>query len=281
MQFQHSTINCKGKLLSLEQPIVMGILNVTPDSFYDGGKHKSFGLQLAQVEKMLGEGAAVIDIGGMSSRPGAEVIDETTELKRVIPIIGEVAKGFPSAIISIDTVHSRVAEAAIGAGAHIVNDISAGSIDPKMYETVTALGVPYVLMHAKGRPRDMQQQPVYENVSLEILDFFIKEIGKLRQLGVKDIIVDPGFGFGKTVAHNYQLLKNTHVFRMLETPILVGISRKSMIYKILKIKPSEALNGTTALHITALQQGAKILRAHDVKEATECIRLFRKLEEIE
>ncbi len=281
MLFQHNTINCKGKLISLEHPIVMGILNVTPDSFYDGGKHKSFDLQLAQVEKMLQEGATIIDIGGMSSRPGAEVIDEMTELERVVPIVEKVARTFPNAFISIDTVQSKVAKAAVDSGAHIINDISAGSIDNRMYETVAKLAAPYILMHMKGKPQGMQHHPVYENVTLEVLDFFINEVGKLRELGVKDIVVDPGFGFGKTVDHNYQLLKQIHVFRILETPILVGISRKSMIYKTLNIKSSDALNGTTALHMTALQEGAKILRVHDVKEAMECIHLFRKLEEIE
>ena len=279
MLFQQTTINCNGRLLSLERPLVMGILNVTPDSFFDGGKHKRLDGQLQQVEKMLKEGAAFIDIGGMSSRPGAAIIDEQEELNRVLPIIEKVSQQFPEVLISIDTVHSEVARKAIAAGASIINDISAGRIDPRMYETVAELGVPYILMHTQGTPKEMQSNPVYENVALEILDFFIKEIGQLRALGVKDVIVDPGFGFGKTIDHNYELLKKTHVFKILETPILAGISRKSMIYKFLNATPNEALNGTTALHIIALQQGAKILRVHDVKEAVECIRLYEKLEE--
>ena len=256
----------------------MGILNVTPDSFYDGGKYQGLDGQLHQVEKMLKEGATFIDIGGMSSRPGAGIIDEKEELERVLPAIEKINKTFPEAILSIDTLRSYVAKQAIEAGASIINDISAGRIDPQMYETVAELGTPYILMHMQGTPQQMQQNPTYKNVALEILDFFIAEIGKLRSLGVKDIIVDPGFGFGKTVDHNYELLQKMHVFKMLEVPILAGISRKSMICKVLKVSPTNALNGTTALHVIALQQGAKILRAHDVKEAMECIRLFGILE---
>ncbi len=280
MLFQHSTLNCKGHLINLETPAVMGILNVTPDSFYDGGKHQQLDEQLQQVEKMLNEGATFIDIGGMSSRPGANIIDEKEELERVLPVIQKIKETFPEALISIDTIQSSVAKRAIEAGASIINDISAGRIDPRMYETVAELGAPYILMHMQGTPQQMQQDPTYKNVALEILDFFIKEIGKLRSHGVKDIIVDPGFGFGKSVEHNYELLNKTHVFKMLEVPILAGISRKSMICKVLKVNPANALNGTTALHMVALQQGAKILRVHDVKEAVECIRLFQQLEKL-
>ncbi|MEZ4932618.1 MAG: dihydropteroate synthase [Saprospiraceae bacterium] len=274
MLFQQTTINCNGQLVSLETPVVMGILNATPDSFYDGGKHQLLDGQLRQVEKMLKEGATFIDIGGMSSRPGAETISVEEELRRVMPVIEKVLDKFPETLISIDTIHSEVASAAVSAGASIINDISAGRIDTSMYETVASLGTPYILMHMQGKPQRMQENPTYQAVSLEVLDFFIHEIGKLRSLGVKDIIVDPGFGFGKTVEHNYELLKKMHVFKMLEVPILTGISRKSMICKVLKVNPEKALNGTTALHIVALQQGAKILRVHDVKEAVECIRLF-------
>lgn len=274
MLFQQTTINCNGQLVSLETPVVMGILNATPDSFYDGGKHQLLDGQLRQVEKMLKEGATFIDIGGMSSRPGAETISVEEELRRVMPVIEKVLDKFPETLISIDTIHSEVASAAVSAGASIVNDISAGRMDNKMYEMVASLGTPYILMHMQGEPQRMQENPTYQAVSLEVLDFFIHEIGKLRSLGVKDIIVDPGFGFGKTVEHNYELLKKMHVFKMLEVPILTGISRKSMICKVLKVNPEKALNGTTALHIVALQQGAKILRVHDVKEAVECIRLF-------
>lgn len=277
----HLTLNCSGKILSLHQPVVMGILNVTPDSFYDGGKYQNEKAVLNQVEKMLQDGAAIIDIGGMSSRPGAEIISEKEELNRVIPHLINIQKEFPDAIVSIDTINSKIAKAAIENGASLVNDISSGRIDEKMFETVAELGVPYVLMHMQGKPKDMQKNPNYENVIQEILDFFIKEIDKLQNLGIKDIVLDVGFGFGKTVQHNYQILKNLHVFKILEYPILAGISRKSMIHKVLDITPKEALNGTTALHMVALQQGAKILRVHDVKEAVEVVKLFNVLVENE
>ncbi|MEO1261633.1 MAG: dihydropteroate synthase [Bacteroidota bacterium] len=277
MRFQQTTLNCNGQLVSLERPAVMGILNATPDSFFDGGKYQGFDGQMFQVEKMLKEGATFIDIGGMSSRPGAEIIDVEEELKRVIPLITGTMKRFPETLISIDTVHAMVAEKAVAAGACIVNDISASSIDAEMYPTVAKLDVPYILMHMQGRPQQMQVNPTYENVALEVLDFFIAEVGKLRALGVKDLIIDPGFGFGKTIAHNYQLLTHLHTFKMLEAPILAGLSRKSMICKVLKVNPSNALNGTTALHMVALQQGAKILRVHDVEEAVQCVRLFEQL----
>jgi dihydropteroate synthase len=277
----HLTLNCSGKILSLHQPVVMGILNVTPDSFYDGGKYQNEKAVLNQVEKMLQDGAAIIDIGGMSSRPGAEIISEKEELNRVIPHLINIQKEFPDAIVSIDTINSKIAKAAIENGASLVNDISSGRIDEKMFETVAELGVPYVLMHMQGKPKDMQKNPNYENVIQEILDFFIKEIDKLQNLGIKDIVLDVGFGFGKTVQHNYQILKNLHVFKMLEYPILAGISRKSMIHKVLDITPKEALNGTTALHMVALQEGAKILRVHDVKEAVEVVKLHDVLVENE
>lgn len=279
MLYPQSTINCKGKLLSLENPIVMGILNVTPDSFYDGGNFQSDAQILKQAEKMIKEGAKILDIGGMSSRPGAEIVKESDELKRVIPSIQAIHENFPEAIISIDTINAKVANESVQVGASIVNDISAGRIDKRMYESVAKLNVPYILMHMQGvAPKTMQKEPVYEDVVLEILDFFIQEIGSLRQLGLKDIILDVGFGFGKSVQHNYQLLKKLHVYKILELPILAGISRKSMICKVLKVNPKDALNGTTALHLVALQQGAKILRAHDVKEAKEVIKLWEELQ---
>lgn len=274
---QHTTLNCKGKLISLEKPIAMGILNLTPDSFFDGGKHNSTENILAHVEKMIRDGATIIDVGGMSSRPGAEIIDQDLELKRVIPIIEQIHQSFPETIISIDTIRANVAREAVQHGAHIINDISAGRFDTKMYPTVAALGVPYILMHMLGKPSDMQLAPNYENVVQEILDFLICEVGKLRDLEIKDIILDVGFGFGKSLEHNFELLRNLHVFKMLEYPILAGISRKSMICKALKVNPDKALNGTTALHMVALQQGAKILRVHDVKEAVEVVKLFLKL----
>jgi len=273
-----STLNCKGKLLSLDDPIVMGILNVTPDSFFDGGQYQQVDNILKQTEKMLLEGAEIIDVGGMSSRPGAAIISEEEELKRVVPIIEKISEKFSETIISIDTVRAKVAREAIRAGAAIVNDISAGKIDENLYKTVAELGVPYILMHMQGKPENMQNQPQYTDVVLEVMDFFIAEIAKLRALGIKDIVLDPGFGFGKTVDHNFWLLKKMHVFKTLELPILAGISRKSMICKTLNVHPINALNGTTALHVVALQQGAKILRAHDVKEAVEVIKLHRKIE---
>lgn len=274
------TLNCRGQLVSLEKPIVMGILNVTPDSFYDGGRHTQLFSQLRQTEKMLKEGATIIDIGGMSSRPGAEIISEDVELKRVLPIISAIQEEFPKAIVSIDTVRGKVAEEAVNSGASIVNDISAGKMDESMYPTVSRLGVPYILMHMQGKPASMQNEPIYTDVVKDVLDFLIEEVGKLRTLNVKDIIIDPGFGFGKTVEHNYALLKKMHVFQMLDCPLLAGVSRKSMIYKVLETSAKEALNGTTALHMVALQQGAKILRVHDVKPAIETVRLWEQLEEI-
>jgi len=238
MLFPQKTINCKRRLISLENPIVMGILNITPDSFYDGGTNTDISKVLNKAEQMLLEGATILDIGGMSSRPGADIISVKEELNRVIPVITAIIKHFPDSILSIDTVQSLVAKAAIEAGASIVNDISAGKIDPEMYTTVAQLGVPYILMHMQGQPKNMQEEPTYEEVQLNVLDFLIEELGKLRTLGGKDVVIDPGFGFGKSIAHNYQLLKEMHT----------------------------------------LQQGASILRVHDVREAMETIRLFQYVE---
>ncbi|GAB4497898.1 MAG: dihydropteroate synthase [Saprospiraceae bacterium] len=278
---QQTTLNCRGQLLDLSRPLVMGILNVTPDSFFDGGRYSGKDAALKQAEKMLSEGAAILDIGGASSRPGAAEISEKEEFERVVPVIEVIKSHFSEAIISIDTWRASVAKAAIEAGASMVNDISGGQFDGKMFETVAALGTPYILMHMQGTPATMQQNPHYEDVVTEVLDFFIKKIEKLRALGVKDIVLDPGFGFGKTVEHNYQLLKNLHVFGSVTgLPVLAGISRKSMICKVLKVNPEHALNGTTALHIVALQQGAKILRVHDVREAVEVIKLWETLEQV-
>jgi dihydropteroate synthase len=276
MFYQKQTLNCRGRLVSLEEPLVMGILNLTPDSFYDGGRYISADDLLRQGEKMLMEGATFIDVGGMSSRPGAALVEENEERKRVLPAIESLHRRFPEALISIDTVRAVVAAESVAAGACLVNDISAGGFDEQMYPTVARLGVPYVLMHMQGTPDTMQKEPVYEDVVREVLDFFIRETGKLRTLGVRDILLDPGFGFGKTVAHNYRLLTMMHTFSMLECPVLAGISRKSMICKILGVAPANALNGTTALHMVALQQGAKILRVHDVGEAREVIQLWQQ-----
>lgn len=276
-----STLNCKGRFLSLEAPIVMGILNLTPDSFFDGGKCNHQDAILKQTEKMLKEGATIVDVGGMSSRPGAAVISPDEELNRVIPGIEAIVRAFPEAIISIDTIRARVARQAVAAGASIVNDISAGKLDLELYPAVAELGVPYILMHMQGRPENMQEAPAYQDVITEVYDFFVKEIAALRSLGIVDIILDPGFGFGKRVEDNYLLLKQMHAFQALDLPLLCGVSRKSMICKVLKKSPKDALNGTTALHVIALQQGAKLLRVHDVKEAMEAIRLWQQLEQTE
>lgn len=256
----------------------MGILNVTPDSFYDGGQYNEVDNALFQVEKMLEEGADIIDIGGMSSRPGAEIISTDEELQRVVPVVEKIAQKFPESIISIDTIKAKVAKDAIEAGGHIVNDISAGQFDSRFYQTVADLGVPYVLMHMNGSPKTMQVNPNYDNVVTHITDFFIQEVGILRGLGVKDIILDVGFGFGKTIEHNYQLLKQLGDFQIFDLPMMIGISRKSMIYKYLNIEAKDALNGTSVLHLAALQNGGNILRVHDVKAAKEVIQLWQMLQ---
>ncbi len=273
------TLNCNGRLIDLSRPVIMGILNRTPDSFFDGGRFSDENALLTQVEKMIREGAAMIDVGGASTRPGAEEVPQNEELRRVIPAIEAIKKHFPDTVISIDTWRAEVARDAVGSGASVINDISAGRFDPQMYRTVASLGVPYILMHISGTPQTMQQSPHYEDVVNEVLDFFILELEKLRTAGIKDIVLDPGFGFGKTVEHNYQLLKNLHVFEAVTgLPVLAGISRKSMICKVLKVKPEHALNGTTALHMVTLREGARILRVHDVKEAAEVIRLWETME---
>lgn len=273
-----TTLNFRGKLLDLERPLVMGILNTTPDSFFDGGRYTDVDAALRQAEKMLEQGAAIIDVGGMSTRPGAAVVDESEELKRVLGPIEAILQRFPEALVSIDTWRSKVAKAAVEAGAGMVNDVSAGRLDPQMYLTVARLRAPYVLMHMQGTPQTMQQNPVYTDVVQEILDFFIAEIAALKTAGVYDIVLDPGFGFGKSVQHNFQLLKQLSVFSTVTgLPVLAGISRKSMICKVLKVNPEKAINGATALHMAALQQGARILRAHDVREAMEVICLWETL----
>ncbi len=270
-------INSQGKLFHFDQPIVMGIINTTPDSFFEESRKLNVQEALKQTERMLFEGASIIDIGGMSSRPGAKIIDIEEEKKRVLPIIKSIISAFPNVILSIDTVHAEVAKSAVNEGAMIVNDISAAKIDDEMYAVVSDLNVPYILMHMQGKPTDMQEKPNYKDITLDVLDFFVDEIAKLRNKGVKDIIIDPGFGFGKSIKHNYELLKKVDALKILNVPILVGVSRKSMIYKTLEIEASSALNGTTALHMFALEKGANILRAHDVKEAMECIQLFNEL----
>lgn len=280
MLFPQTTLNCNGILLDLVDPVIMGILNVTPDSFYDGGKYLNEKNILQQVEKMLLEGASIIDIGGMSSRPGAIMISSEEEIARVLPVIQWIKRVFPQAILSIDTWRSEVAKACFEEGINIINDISGGQFDERLFETVASFkNVPFILMHIKGTPETMQAAPHYDNLLEEILQYFIEKAGKLRELGVKDIVLDPGFGFGKTIDHNYEILKKMHVFKIMDMPMLAGLSRKSMIYKYLGTSPQEALNATSALNMVALQQGAKILRVHDVKEANEVIKLFKKLSE--
>jgi dihydropteroate synthase len=271
------TINCRGKLITLETPLVMGILNVTPDSFYDGGKYFSEKEALNQAEKMILQGADILDIGGYSTRPNASDISEETEISRVIPAILAIKKAFPEVLLSIDTFRATVARRAVEAGANIVNDISGGQLDPQMFETVASLQVPYVLMHSRGNPQTMSQLCHYENILLEILHFFEERIQKLHILGVKDIILDLGFGFAKTSEQNFYLLKHLSYFKTLNKPILVGISRKSMIYKTLNITPEQALNGTSVLNSYAIGKGANILRVHDVQEAKQVIQLHQTL----
>ena len=269
------TLNCKGKLLSLEKPVVMGILNATPDSFYKGYLQNSPEEILILVEKMLTEGAGIIDIGGQSTRPGSQRISAAEETDRVVPLIELLHKHFAEAIFSIDTYYSAVATAAVQAGASMVNDISAGTMDERMIPAVAALKVPYICMHIKGTPETMQQQAVYDDVVKEVLDFFITKTEECRLAGIKDVIIDPGFGFAKTITHNFILLKNLTVFKMLNRPILAGLSRKSTIYKTLGVTVDEALNGTTVLNTIALMNGANILRVHDVKEAREAVELVK------
>ena len=268
------TLNCKGRLLVVDKPLVMGIINATPDSFFDGSRFIEVDEIVGKVEKMLSDGADLIDIGGQSTRPGSELISPDEEIKRVVPPIQAIIQKFPDAFISIDSFYSKVAIAAVNAGARIVNDISGGNMDKKMIETIAQLRVPYILMHMKGTPQTMQQNAVYENVNTEVLDFFIAKTNELNKAGILDLIIDPGFGFGKTIEHNFELLKNLSVFRMLDKPILVGISRKSTIYKTIGGTADEALNGTSVLNTIALMNGASVLRVHDVKEAKEAVTLF-------
>lgn len=267
-------LNCKGRLFTADGPVVMGILNATPDSFYTGGMPFDPERLTEKAALMIADGARILDIGGQSTRPGAPAVSAAEELDRVLPVIGSLRAAFPEILISIDTYRSLVAKKAVEAGADMVNDVSAGNMDPDMIPTVATLNVPYILMHMQGTPADMQQHPVYRDVAADILDFFLEKIRCCRHAGIKDIILDPGFGFGKTIAHNYLLLKELHTLGIAGLPLLAGLSRKSMIYRQLETDAAGALNGTTALHMLALQQGAALLRVHDVREASECIRLF-------
>lgn len=272
-----STINCNGELLDLSEPKVMGILNITPDSFYDGGKYSSMDLIINQVKEMIKNGCDILDIGAYSSRPGAKEISVNEEINRLMPVLEKIREEYSDLIISVDTFRSEVAKKVVNEfKVDIINDISGGNLDEKMFDTIAELKVPYIMMHMKGTPKNMQENPFYENVVKEVMAYFSEKVEKLKLMGVNDIIIDPGFGFGKTIGHNFQLLKYLDDFKIFELPILVGVSRKSMIYKFLDITPEMALNGTTALNTLALSGGANILRVHDVKEAKETIRLFNK-----
>lgn len=271
------TINCKGQLIDILQPKVMGILNVTPDSFFDGGHYKNASDILNQVERMHDEGAAFIDVGGYSSRPGADFVSESEELNRVVPVVELILKHFPKILISIDTFRSQVAKKTVEVGAALINDISAGKLDEQMIETVGKLGVPYIMMHMRGNPKTMQQDTDYDDLLKEIISYFGERIAEAHKAKINDIIIDPGFGFAKTLEQNYKLLNHLDLLKLIDKPILAGISRKSMIYNTLNTSSKEALNGTTALHMIALENGASILRVHDVKEAMECLTLYNQL----
>ena len=269
------SLNCKGKLILLDEPKIMGIINVTPDSFYSNSQHKSKEAALYTTEKMLQNGATFIDIGGQSTKPNASQISIREELERVIPINEVINQQFPEALISIDTYNATVAQKAIEAGACMVNDVSAGNLDETMISTVASLNVPFICMHMQGTPQTMQIAPTYNDIIEDLLLFFINKTQQCTQAGINDVVIDLGFGFGKTIEQNFHLLKQMHLFKLLKKPILLGISRKSMIYKTLETSPENALNGTTALHMLGLQNGASILRVHDVKEAKETITLFK------
>lgn len=272
------TINCKGTLIDLVRPRVMGIINVTPDSFYDGGATTLEHQIIKQATQMLDQGATILDVGGYSSRPGATDISEQQEIDRVIPAIKAIIEAFPKALISIDSFRSNVVKQAVKAGACIANDISAGKLDPKMIETIGDLQIPYCMMHMRGTPQTMKSLTDYKNITKEVLFYFSERVAAARAYNINDIIIDPGFGFAKTTHQNFELLNHLELFESLDIPLLAGVSRKSMVYKTLDITPKQALNGTTALHMVALQKGASILRVHDVQPAIECIKLFEQLD---
>ena len=272
------SLQLRGEIVELNTPKVMGILNVTPNSFYDGGKHLD--QFLMQTEKMINEGAFIIDVGGASTKPGAETPSLQEELERVIPVIEQIRKTFPETYISVDTYRAEVAKQAVAAGADIVNDVSAGRIDPDLLQIVADLKVPYILMHMQGDPATMQDNPTYDNVTQDVIFELSEVLGRLRRMGVADVIIDPGFGFGKSVEHNFQLLRELKYFQLFNVPILAGLSRKSMINKVLGTSPQNALNGTSALNTIALMNGAKLLRVHDVKEAMQCIQLVEQYQQV-
>jgi dihydropteroate synthase len=271
------TINCKGQIIDLSTPKIMGILNITPNSFYDGGKYSLENNAISQVEKMLKEGATFIDIGAYSSKPNAEFVSEKEELNRITPVVKAIINEFPESMLSIDTFRSSVAQECIYNGAALINDISAGNLDEKMMEVIASNNVPYIMMHLRGTPQTMQNQTNYKHLINELITYFSEKIYNARSLGINDLIIDPGFGFAKTTDQNFEILSNLELFKILELPILAGVSRKSMIYKTLNTTPDEALNGTTVLNTIAITKGANIIRVHDVKEAIECVKLYEKL----
>ena len=270
-----TSLNFSGNLEDINHPQIMGILNLTPDSFYDGGSNKTVEVSINNVKKMLADGANFIDLGAYSSRPGADHISEQEEIDRLLPTLIEILRQFPDTKISVDTFRSKVAKTAVEAGALMVNDISGGDLDPNMWATVGQLNVPYVMMHMKGNPQNMQNNPTYTNVVDDVIYDLSVKIELLKKAGIKDLIIDPGFGFGKTLAQNYSLMKHLQEFKLLGHPILIGVSRKSMVHKLLNTEPKNALNGTTALHILALERGANFLRVHDVKEAKEAVTIWK------
>jgi dihydropteroate synthase len=267
------TLNCKGRLLEIGAPVVMGIINTTPDSFYGNSRVQTLTNALQTAEKMLKEGASILDIGGQSTRPGADLLPAAEEAARVLDVIAAIKKEFPESFVSIDTYQSAVAVQAVESGADLINDISGGSFDGDMLAAAAGLHVPYVCMHVKGTPQTMHTDPSYQNVTEEVLDYFIERIDACTKAGIHDVIVDPGFGFSKNSVHNFQLLREFEAFSILRKPLLLGISRKSTVYKTLGVTPEEALNGTTVLHTAGLLKGATILRVHDVKEAVEAVKL--------
>lgn len=273
--YPNLTMRAGGRIVDFHSPLIMGILNVTPDSFYDGGAFRDVSDALTHAMHMADAGADIIDIGGMSSRPGATLISPAEELSRVIPVITAIRSALPDILLSIDTIHSEVADQAIQAGAHIINDISAGAFDPKLIGVAAHHQVPYILMHMQGKPENMQANPVYSDITAEIMDFFIQKVHQIREQGVTDIILDPGFGFGKDLNHNYTLLRDWDQLMSIGLPMLAGVSRKSMVCRLLGVKPQQALNGSTALHALLLQKGAHILRVHDVREAAEVRSIVR------
>jgi len=272
-----SFLDCNGRIINLEKPVVMGILNITPDSFFDGGKYLTTSAIIQRAGKILDEGGSIIDLGAVSTRPGAKQISENEELNRLLPALNAILKAYPDAIVSVDTYRAGIAQKVVDSGASIINDISGGSMDTQMFSTIAKLKVPYILMHMKGTPQDMQINPEYSDVVNEIKKILWDKVNELHDLDFKNIIIDPGFGFGKSVEHNYEILNRLAEFKEFGYPVLAGMSRKSMINKVLKINPAEALNGTTVVNTMAICNGADILRVHDVKEAVETIKITEML----